>query len=297
VLAAREPLGTWIQMLSYVEGNERRETSMSSIFHVLLSLSYPEDNSTKPTILGGLTFEYLPSTNCGLLTYLVLPPRQSPDVMTALIEEAVEILENDAISSGHIAGCNAIFMDASISKPQSETSATVDWTTKHDALHRLGWRLVGFHFFEPPLSRDIGNRSVDHLYASQHLLVLLTPKIPRFEDGDDEAPFQQLKRLTSTSASSSPVSTAIVSSSSISSNRARSSSMSSASAPRAEELTDHLYIPVELLRSFLGIYWGSTYERIGMSLSKDRVRPFCFLLLITVSLLTLHSSLFTLHPL
>jgi hypothetical protein len=87
-----------------------------------------------------------------------------------LIEEATVAVNENAILRGHLAGCNAIFMELPI-------DPSVGFHVTHDQLHKMGWRLLQFTYYQPPLS----------IYSTGGvqcmLLILLTINIPREDDG------------------------------------------------------------------------------------------------------------------
>lgn len=122
-VAELDPLETWITMLSpRTQLIQRRapqaEAGSVETLHVLVALKYSEDEeeNTKPMIgerarslyislclmhqffyyerltvvAGGLAFEYYPSNNCGLLTYLLTPPGERGSRMArALIDQVL----------------------------------------------------------------------------------------------------------------------------------------------------------------------------------------------------------------
>lgn len=85
IVADLEPLEHWVRMLTPEGKNDLRTEDL----HVLLALKYTtgsssnnnsnnaitsnQSNRIRPDVVGGLTFEYFPITNCGFLTYLMVP--------------------------------------------------------------------------------------------------------------------------------------------------------------------------------------------------------------------------------
>jgi GNAT superfamily N-acetyltransferase len=172
--ADREPLSTWLQLLS----DESRDSLSVEDFHVLLAIEYPmlsgsgTSTATKTTttnILGGLIFTYYPATSCGLLSYMTMNAGDSNRELMArsLLDEAAVNLHENAALRGHIAGCNAIFMEAPLSNPPG--SVRPDW----DTLHKGGWRMLSFDYWRPPLSIFSAGAT------PSMLLVLLTSNVPK----------------------------------------------------------------------------------------------------------------------
>lgn len=172
----RVPLSQWIQFLS------SDDNPFFEDFHVLLALDYPvsspnlSNKISEPIILGGCSFSYFAGSNCGFISYVVVNTKQpnmnSKLVMRSFIEEAVEVLDQNAIERGHIAGCNAIFMQAStkLSHPNS-----LDQTVDHETLQQIGWHLLPFEYHQAPTSASSPTG------RPLFLLALQTPKIPSTE--------------------------------------------------------------------------------------------------------------------
>lgn len=79
--------------------------------HIILALRWP-DGAAGITLGGGITFEYYPSTNCGLLTYLIVHrSSRGQGLASVLVERAVHLLQQTARRRGHLAGCNAILLE------------------------------------------------------------------------------------------------------------------------------------------------------------------------------------------
>lgn len=63
-------------------------------------------------LLGGLTFKYFTVTNCGLMIRALVKNVEQREALTkALVERAVDMLDQNAVSRGHLVGCNAIFLE------------------------------------------------------------------------------------------------------------------------------------------------------------------------------------------
>ena len=82
---------------SQKRGTQKNETvrdDSTESLHVLLALKYSEDEeeNAKPMIAGGLAFEYYPSNNCGLLTYLITPVGERGGRMARALIEQVRFL-------------------------------------------------------------------------------------------------------------------------------------------------------------------------------------------------------------
>lgn len=193
--ADREPLSTWLQLLS----DESRDSLAIEDFHVLLAIEYPilsgSTAATKLTttnILGGLIFTYYPSTSIGLLSYMTLSTNSevvNANIMAkSLLEEAAVNLHENAALRGHIAGCNAIFMEMPLVSGSKQNRADFD------TLYKGGWRMLAFDYWRPPLSIWSGGAT------PSLLLCLLTPNVPKQSD-----PIENIKSgsLVSANAASS----------------------------------------------------------------------------------------------
>lgn len=84
----------------------------------------------------------------------------------SLLDEAAVNLHENAAARGHIAGCNAIFLEAPLFPNPSNRP-------DYETLYKGGWRMVDFDYWQPPLS-------IWSAGATQHiLLVLVTPNVPK----------------------------------------------------------------------------------------------------------------------
>ncbi|EGC29065.1 hypothetical protein DICPUDRAFT_5127, partial [Dictyostelium purpureum] len=213
-----EPLDVWFKMLptsseqqQQKEQKQKQQDTQLLIdnedFHLLVALRYHEDEDTskqEPIICGGLAFEYHKETNCGLLTYFLVgdgPNNRSENMARALIQRAVDILEQNAIDCGNLAGCNAIFLesnevhrdlpsndtgkssvDAAIKTNKCNTIETniTEISYKKEFLFNMGWRKLDIQYVQPPLSTEnIKSKSLN-------LLVLITPRIPQLNIGTEQ---------------------------------------------------------------------------------------------------------------
>lgn len=140
--ADREPLSDWLKYLS----PQARDNPELEDFHILLALNYPRAQSAlnmKPNILGGLVFKFNTNTNSGLLTFLSVAPQYGVVMAKALVEEATEILVENAMSRGHIAGCNAIFMEVPGAARNVADEKNITFID-HDVLYGMGWKMLNF---------------------------------------------------------------------------------------------------------------------------------------------------------
>jgi len=80
--------------------------------HLLLAVRYHQQTA-QPLVEGGLVARYLPSINCGLVSALRLTRTgQQQQLASVLLEAGQERLAVEATAAGHIAGCQAIFVEA-----------------------------------------------------------------------------------------------------------------------------------------------------------------------------------------
>ena len=71
--------------------------------HVLLAVKWPgSDNESQGAVIdGGCVFEYYEDINCGLLSYLVVRPRKNSEaLLSILVEQVIDILNENARSAG-----------------------------------------------------------------------------------------------------------------------------------------------------------------------------------------------------
>lgn len=122
-------------------------------------------------------FEYYPTTNCALVTYVVVNEKYSnKGIGTDLLRRAITILDQNAKTKGHISGCNAIFLEVKFVQSASES-------VSHLFLFNKGFRLVDFEYYQPPTSLR------NPVSYNVCLTLLLTPRIPRYGEGDEARPF------------------------------------------------------------------------------------------------------------
>lgn len=165
--AEREPLSKWLQLLS----DESRENPSVEDFHVILALMTARQSGRSgpggvPSILGGVVFNFSTTISCGLLTYLSVPKQSNELMVRNLIEEATVAVNENAVLRGHIAGCNAIFMELPI-------HAIANNNVTHEMLFKAGWRMLNLPYYQPPQS----------IYSAGGvpflLLALVTQNVPR----------------------------------------------------------------------------------------------------------------------
>ncbi|EGG17766.1 hypothetical protein DFA_08765 [Cavenderia fasciculata] len=170
-----EPLESWLNMLENngamgqtLRGQQQQQQHGGHLhrnnFHLLVALRYPEDDiNQQPLICGGLVFEYHGAVNCGLLTYVLVgggPKQRAERMGRALIQRAVDILEQDAVENGHLAGCNAIFLETAQDQHKSDiifeenADSIVEISHKHQFLEKMGWQRVDFSYIQPSLTYD-----------------------------------------------------------------------------------------------------------------------------------------------
>jgi hypothetical protein len=131
---------------------------------------------------GGMALEYYPASNCGLVSYFVVrggtaalsdTPAPLPhasaggNVATSLLERGVAVLHEAAGSHGHLAGCNAIFLECSVVDGGGKRTgaaaaaagglgrrgAAVNLGSAHAQLASLGFQMLDLVFAQPPLAR------------------------------------------------------------------------------------------------------------------------------------------------
>jgi hypothetical protein len=92
-----------------------------------------------------------------------------------LVHRAVDILEHDAISRGHLSGCNVIFLETvAIKGGVFSPASTDDIIQQHALLEKMGWRLLDLDYASPPIAADLKKRK------AVLLTVFITPRIPKY---------------------------------------------------------------------------------------------------------------------
>jgi len=173
-----EPLENWHKALS----EEGRYDPNICDLHVLLVLMISGEHKGHKGhkyIGGGLVFEYYPITNCALVTYVVVNQKYSnKGIGTDLLRRALTILDQNAKTTGHISGCNAIFLEVQFLQDEEMAESM-----SHLFLFNKGFRLVEFEYFQPPTSLK------NPVSYNVCLTVLLTPRIPREGEGGNAQPY------------------------------------------------------------------------------------------------------------
>jgi hypothetical protein len=108
----------------------------------------------------------------GLITSALLKKTDVREsVAKGLVERAISILDQNAVSRGNLVGANAIFLE--IRESDSDATDGEDLSRQHTLLEKMGWRLIDFNYVAPPLAR--GGQPRPRLSQS----IFLTPRIPR----------------------------------------------------------------------------------------------------------------------
>jgi len=170
-----EPLENWHKALS----TEGRDDPDICDLHVLLPLLLSGEHKGHKGhkyIIGGLVFEYYPTTNCALVTYIIVNEKYfNKGIGTDLLRRALTILDQNAKTAGHISGCNATFLEVKFSSKIGQ----IEEAMSHLFLHNKGFKLVDFEYYQPPTSLK---NPVSNCVC---LTVLMTPRIPVEGDGPD----------------------------------------------------------------------------------------------------------------
>ena len=164
-------------------------TSKDVDFHILLMLSFPtapvegkRPNYADATILGGVVFEYYIQANVGLLTYLLVSPKyRGMRLGFILTEQCRESLESNAKSRGHLAGCNAIFLETNSATKVKASNDVMAPALRHQIFFKMGLRLVDCDYVQPPLATD--KKKVNYLL----LCCFITPRIPSIKVGSEDS--------------------------------------------------------------------------------------------------------------
>ena len=178
-LVVSEPLGDVEVLLHEPESSSVDEEPSN-----LASLSRADNSG--PKVIAGVTLLYFPSTNCGLLRYLVAHRdslERVESLARSLVDRAVDILEQDAVRRGHLTGCNCIFLEAVDVMSQSVVAADINApgvvNLAHDPslLERLGFLLLDNDYVPPPRRSTQG---VLIPKKPRSLCVYITTRIPQF---------------------------------------------------------------------------------------------------------------------
>ena len=100
---------------------------------------------------------------------------------SSLFEWAITEIDVAARGRGHLAGANAIFLEAMgeermLVKEKKSDRVFMSGSALHVLFEQLGWRLVDFDFVPPPQVTEFGEMT----YNNRLLLVRVTSNIPRF---------------------------------------------------------------------------------------------------------------------
>jgi hypothetical protein len=98
-----------------------------------------------------------------------------------LAERCRESLEANAKSRGHLAGCNAIFLETNSATKVDAENDVMPPALRHDIFYKMGLRLVDFDYVQAPL--DTGKKKVNYLL----LCCFITPRIPAIKMGNEES--------------------------------------------------------------------------------------------------------------
>lgn len=102
--------------------------------------------------------QYFVPTNCGLMSRALVKNFDMREaVAKALVDRAVDVLDQNAVSRGHLVGCNAIFLEIreqQSTRPDGQGDQGIDISRQHLLLERMGWRLLDFNYVAPPVVRN-----------------------------------------------------------------------------------------------------------------------------------------------
>jgi len=113
------------------------------------------------------------------VTYIVVNEKYfNKGIGTDLLRRALTILDQNAKTTGHLSGCNAIFLEVKFSQVGEESESM-----SHLFLHNKGFKLVDFEYYQPPTSLK---NPVSHNVC---LTVFMTPRIPRDGEGPEPQPY------------------------------------------------------------------------------------------------------------
>lgn len=171
-----EPLDLWLKLLSpswreSTEADNDIKTLSVPEIHVILAIKFEGE---VPFIGGGIVAEYYSTTNCGILTYLVVHKRtRGQGLASKLVSRAVDALDKNAKKRGKLAGCNAVFLETNSAEKVTPQQDVMDPRMRHTIYHKMGFRLIDFQYVMPPLAP--GRNKLKILL----LTVFLTHNIPR----------------------------------------------------------------------------------------------------------------------
>ena len=160
-----EPLDNWLKTLT----DEGRLSADVCDLHVLLAFDLNSDEDSQHVqsgppaqntsashtnrLVGGLVFEYYPTTNCALITYVAVQGSGAYRASLAkfLVSKALKICDSNAKLQGHIAGCNAVFLETEFKSESdvlvpnegvflsSEDNGEAEAISNHQVLTRLDY--------------------------------------------------------------------------------------------------------------------------------------------------------------
>jgi GNAT superfamily N-acetyltransferase len=167
-----EPLENWIRYLS----DESQSEVHFADFHVLIALDMIEH---PPRVVGGVTYFYYMHANVGLVTYLFVDNSvRGRGLGSLLIREVIDSCDANAISRGHLAGCNMTLFEVElIGGPERS----------HTYLYKRGLRQICFDYYCPPYSiSDFSKPYLLALYVDEY--------VPKDDNGNHVLPSSLLRR-------------------------------------------------------------------------------------------------------
>jgi GNAT superfamily N-acetyltransferase len=176
-----EPLPAWRERC--IDKNKSSAVDGTPDFHIVLLLDDDvelaediQERNSRATIAGAVVVEYYEQVNCGLLTYILVNSKyRGKGLGRILAEKACFTVEDNARGKGHLAGCNAIFLETNSAEKVDPTEDVMPPAQRHEILNKIGLRLLNFDYVQVAL--DASKNKVNYLL----LTVFISPKIPKIE--------------------------------------------------------------------------------------------------------------------
>eukprot|EP01112_Ceratiomyxa_fruticulosa_P007413 TRINITY_DN1920_c0_g1_i1.p1 TRINITY_DN1920_c0_g1~~TRINITY_DN1920_c0_g1_i1.p1 ORF type:complete len:462 (+),score=107.53 TRINITY_DN1920_c0_g1_i1:562-1947(+) len=151
-----EPVENWIALCK--DQCDPNVVSTPPFFHLLVAFDLKPGSNEKDLhsleIMGGLSFEYYPKSNCGLLTYLLVSEKcRGRGLAKILIQKAADIFGVTAKKQGRISGCNAIFLETNSEQVSLEYDV-MDPRQRHKIFEKLGFQMLDFDYVQPPITEE-----------------------------------------------------------------------------------------------------------------------------------------------
>lgn len=118
--------------------------------HLILIIE-DRDNHENKNIIGGISCEYYPKSNCALMTYIAVNPLfRQYGFAKILVSHVLDSMNYESIKIGYDK-CHALYLETNSDKIDSNKDV-MDPAIRRKILYNLGFRILKFNYIQPPLS-------------------------------------------------------------------------------------------------------------------------------------------------